>query len=454
MRRFIITILFFTLTIYNCYAAGPWTNGASILRQGVGARPLGMGEAFVGLADDINTLQFNPAGLSNLSNNELGAVYSKGLADTSYSNMAYAQPLGEKGYIGGSFLLFQGGDIEINWWDSVNGVRTETRNAKKDYVLTLGYAQDFMSEGELSAGANLKYVSSKLAEESTASSIAVDLGGLYRLLDNKLSLGLSIQNIGTALKYKGGISSGSEADPLPLGIRVGGAYVFISDDSKELTGVLDINKYSNTDMQLNLGLECWLKEMIALRAGYEIGYDLASITAGLGFKVKNCQLDYGFSPMSEINAIHKVSFILRFGESSEESDEEEAVAAPVKKSKPSNIKPDVSIKKSKPSDAKSSSKAEQKYQRGLIYFNAEEYELAIAEFEGTIALNPDNQEATAKIAEATEKLKEQTYQQGLEYFNKGKYKNAKVQFEKVIDIDPSNQEAQQKLNEIKDLLKK
>ncbi|MDD5688258.1 MAG: PorV/PorQ family protein [Elusimicrobia bacterium] len=448
----IVIILFFTLSTYICHATGPWTNGASILRQGIGARPLGMGEAFVGLADDINTLQFNPAGLSNISNKESGATYSKELVDMSYSNIAYAQPLGEKGYIGGSFLLFQGGDIEINWWDSVNGVRTETRNAEQDYVLTLGYAQDFMSEGELSAGANLKYVSSKLAEESTASSIAVDLGGLYRLLDNKLSLGLSILNIGTALKYKGGISSGSEDDPLPLGIRVGGAYVFISEDMKKLTGVLDINKYSNTDMQLNLGLECWLKEMIALRTGYEIGYDLASITAGLGFKVKNCQLDYGFSPMSKINAIHKVSFILRFGESSEESDK--TVTATMKKSKPSNEKTNSSVKKSKLSDLKSSSKAEQKYKRGLMYFNTEEYELAIAEFQGAIELNPDNQEATAKIAEATEKLKEQTYQQGLEFFNKKQYAKAKVQFGKVLEMDPSNQEAKQKLIDIENLLKK
>ncbi|MDD5688253.1 MAG: PorV/PorQ family protein [Elusimicrobia bacterium] len=419
MRKFITTIAFFTLLIYKCYAAGPWTNGADILTRGVGARPLGMGEAFVGLADDINTLQFNPAGLSNISCKELGAIYSKELVDTGYSNITYSQPLKNRGYIGGSFLLFQGGDIEINWWDAVNGVRTETRNAEQDYVLTFGYARNLMSDGELSIGANLKYISSKLAEESTASSIAVDLGFLTRLSAYPLSVGLSIQNLGTALKYKGGIASGSESDPLPMAIRVGGAYKFISEDMKKLTGVLDINKYTNTDMQINLGLECWLKEMITLRAGYKTGNDLASITAGVGFRFKSSQLDYGFSPMSEINAVHKISFVLRFGESSGSLDKKTEDTA-----------------------------AEQHYQRGLIYFNAEKYELAIQEFRDALATDPNHKKSIIKLKEATEKPIEQTFLRGLEYFDKGQYDNAKVQLGKVLEMDPSHKKAQQKLKEI------
>jgi len=47
MKRFIVIILLFILLVYKCYASGPWTNSAAILRQGTGARPLGMGEAFI-----------------------------------------------------------------------------------------------------------------------------------------------------------------------------------------------------------------------------------------------------------------------------------------------------------------------------------------------------------------------------------------------------------------------
>ena len=34
---------------------------------GVGSRPLGMGGAFVGIADDVTAGYYNPAGLANLN---------------------------------------------------------------------------------------------------------------------------------------------------------------------------------------------------------------------------------------------------------------------------------------------------------------------------------------------------------------------------------------------------
>ncbi len=36
----------------------------------VGARPMGMGETFIGIADDANTLYWNPAGLPQLQRQE------------------------------------------------------------------------------------------------------------------------------------------------------------------------------------------------------------------------------------------------------------------------------------------------------------------------------------------------------------------------------------------------
>ena len=35
------------------------------IRISVGARPLGMGKAFVGLADDVGSIYLNPAGIAN-----------------------------------------------------------------------------------------------------------------------------------------------------------------------------------------------------------------------------------------------------------------------------------------------------------------------------------------------------------------------------------------------------
>jgi len=400
------------------YASGPWTSGGSTLKQYLGARPLGMGEAFVGLADDINTLQFNPAGLSNIPRREIGAMYLKGLMDTNYGNFAYAQPIGETGYICGSLMTLQGGDIEINWWDGTS-VTTNERKAKQDYIFTLGYTHDFFSGRELSLGANFKVIKSELAEESKGNTFAADIGGLYRLMDEKLSLGLSVQNIGKGMEYKGGIATGEESDPLPSAVKFGIAYKIVSGDISKLTGVVDINKYKYTDIQTNAGLEYWVKEMIALRTGYKMGYDLASVTAGMGFRYKDYQLDYGFGLMDKINHLHKVSFTLRFGNPS-----------------PKQI-----------------SRAEQIYNKGLTYFDAAEYARSILEFNKTIKIAPNHENAQIKLRESYTKLIEQTYRQGVEYYGKSQYAKAVLLFNQVLELDPSHEEAQAKMIEANEMLK-
>ena len=46
------------------WASGPGTTAADILKIGVGARAIGMGEAYVAQADDVSSLYWNPAGLA------------------------------------------------------------------------------------------------------------------------------------------------------------------------------------------------------------------------------------------------------------------------------------------------------------------------------------------------------------------------------------------------------
>ncbi|MGQ9707961.1 MAG: hypothetical protein ACUVUR_03690, partial [bacterium] len=43
---------------------GPSATGFTFMKLGVGARPVAMGQAFTGVADDANALFYNPAGLA------------------------------------------------------------------------------------------------------------------------------------------------------------------------------------------------------------------------------------------------------------------------------------------------------------------------------------------------------------------------------------------------------
>ncbi|MBE3598774.1 MAG: hypothetical protein IMX02_08270 [Limnochordaceae bacterium] len=61
-----------------------YSNVAAVFQIGMGARPLAMGGAFVGLADDENAVFYNPAGLPYLGRLGLTSLYS-----TQYSVVTY-----------------------------------------------------------------------------------------------------------------------------------------------------------------------------------------------------------------------------------------------------------------------------------------------------------------------------------------------------------------------------
>src|ERR1700741_1862482 len=68
------------------------------LRIGVGARALGMGSAFAGLADDGTAAFWNPAGLATLSSREVTAMHAEQFGSiVKYDFLSYTMPLGAPG---------------------------------------------------------------------------------------------------------------------------------------------------------------------------------------------------------------------------------------------------------------------------------------------------------------------------------------------------------------------
>ena len=51
-------------------------DAGSFVRDGVGARALGMGAAFVALADDLSAAVWNPAGLARIEGVSVGGMYT------------------------------------------------------------------------------------------------------------------------------------------------------------------------------------------------------------------------------------------------------------------------------------------------------------------------------------------------------------------------------------------
>src|SRR5438552_9569117 len=73
-------------------AADTGTTGANFLKLGIGPRAIAMGEAQVGLADDVYATYWNPAGLSRLQVQEAGFVQNQYIENISEQYLAYAMP--------------------------------------------------------------------------------------------------------------------------------------------------------------------------------------------------------------------------------------------------------------------------------------------------------------------------------------------------------------------------
>lgn len=109
-----------------------------------------------------------------------------------------------------------------------------------------------------------------------------------------------------------GIKYKQEIDSLPLTIKTGVSYKTVLTEEHKITSSLDIVKLNDDSIKEQIGIEYWLKNMIALRLGYKIGYDLTSFTCGLGLAYQSYKIDYGFAPMGELNSIHRISFTISF----------------------------------------------------------------------------------------------------------------------------------------------
>src|ERR1700687_793931 len=92
-------------------ASGPGTTAADILKIGVGARAIGMGEAYVAQADDVSSLYWNPAGLALMQERQASFMYDQMYQDLKFQNANIGIPL-ENGAIGGSLSYLSYGDIQ------------------------------------------------------------------------------------------------------------------------------------------------------------------------------------------------------------------------------------------------------------------------------------------------------------------------------------------------------
>ena len=291
------------------FAAGLGTTSASFLKIGLGARPAAMGFAFAAVADDLNAIQYNPAGLARLSGTNVSVTYLSYFQDITYGWLASSFPLelSGPGTLGISVGYLTLGGIERR---ELSDTDTPTSTfGSSDMNVALSYAFQNVMDG-LHLGVNLKVISESIGD-TRATGLATDLGLFWTVkeVDPNFTVSLALQNLGTGLKFV------SVSDPFPTTIKAGAAYQLLE---KTLTFAADLDyPLAEAQATLKVGMEYWLQGLIAPRIGYRMSPSntlgaMAAFGTGLGLKLDTLTLDYAYLPQGDLGNTHRVSLGYRF----------------------------------------------------------------------------------------------------------------------------------------------
>ena len=297
---------------------GAGTTGAAFLKIDGGSRPVGMGGAFAGLANDINTIFWNPAGLTAVDGRELTAMQHFSFADINNQTIGYAQRV-DRLVWGASFL---GSFTEIE--------RRQGPTEDPDSTVTVGGFATGLSFAyplgtAMSIGGTAKVISEQL-DIQNAYGAAADVGVILRLFDNHLGIGVAVQNAG--------VLDGGEN--LPMALRAGVAYrmwkqPMVEEGTEETMPprelwalVADANlPLIDANPSFHIGAERWFYDSVAARLGYQIGMNenpSNGLSLGVGVRRSgedalaniDFQFDYAFVPDAYVGNAHRISFITRF----------------------------------------------------------------------------------------------------------------------------------------------
>lgn len=269
------------------------TLSKAFLKSGITARPLGMGEAFCGIADDLNAIHWNPAGLAQIKEREASIMHIVWLGEYRQEIVGYAQPSGKLGIIGASLVYLHMDDVTST--DEYGNIIARYTGYNTAYHLTYAYKikKPFL------IGITLKSLTQKVGKTRT-SGYGFDLGALLLLTQG--SVGLAIQNCGEDITFK------DIGDPMINNIKAGVTLNFWQD-SLVIAG--DVNRAKGGDTNYSIGAEYWVNDYLALRAGVMINSSTQS-SFGAGVRHLGYQADYAYLPSDELGNKHRLALTIRF----------------------------------------------------------------------------------------------------------------------------------------------
>jgi hypothetical protein len=283
------------------------TIGAQFLKIGIGARATAMGGAFTAVADDASSLYWNPAGIARLHYRALSFSHTAWFADIQLNQIGYIFSVP---FLPGAIGI-QARSLSMDRQPVRTVFRPDGEGTTFDAGdLALGFSYARSLTDKFSTGISLHYIQSNLAEWE-ATGFSFDFGTLYDTGYRSLTIGMSIQSIGSEMVYI------EEAVKLPTVFRVGMAMNLFRSGSQSLLASGEFQHPPDNEERANTGFEYSFNDFIFLRSGWFYRYDQERFAVGGGLKVPTglgdgATVDYSFTENNDLPAVHRLTLEVRF----------------------------------------------------------------------------------------------------------------------------------------------
>ncbi|WP_144669715.1 PorV/PorQ family protein [Dokdonia sp. Hel_I_53] len=310
------------------------------LNIGVDAAALGMSNAVVAGTQDVNAGYWNPAGLTQLEDNQISLMHASYFANiANYDYIAFAKPLDDLSAMGLSIIRFGVDDI-LNTTQLIDEQGNIDYNrislfSTADYAVTFSYARALPLDG-LNLGVNAKVVRRVIGDFANSWGFGLDVGLQWK--KNNWDFGVMARDISTTVNawsideeefatISAAVEGQNQEVPetreitIPkLQMGLGRKWIFSYDYS--LRAEIDLNVrftqtndfFSSSSLSATpaVGFEFGYAELVYVRGGVGNFQELTSLdnsstigfqpNIGVGFEYKGIHVDYALTDIGDQSA--------------------------------------------------------------------------------------------------------------------------------------------------------
>lgn len=307
-----ISLIIFCALAGTCIASPSFGADSSgglpgyFMAQGLGARALGMGGAYTGVADDASAAYWNPAGLAQIPRWELQGMHSVLYENTKFQSLAAAGrvPYTSDFMFGAAYMrLSSDGFIRR---DLNNNPVGEFSNVNQSVILS--FAKPLPHGVSLGFSGRLNHTA---IDDYSQSAWDGDAGVMWRPFSFSapsrfmVSAGAVARNLSGAEMKRTDISAAA-----PRIVSLGGAFGYSFGPSMSAIIAADLDNAAGGINKKRLGVELgFLKDAGFLRGGL----DGSDWSFGGGMRSGSFSLNYAMLNRSELGANHNISLSCKFG---------------------------------------------------------------------------------------------------------------------------------------------